>query len=130
MKKALKYIIPSAIGLVAAIVIAFTRNVTKQETLNQVFAILSDAFFAPGVCITGIGLIVWAGSGGVFDMLAYGIITLFDTFRKNISGRKYKSFYEYRQAKKSENRKLGFLLAVGLAFIAVSAIFTILYFSV
>lgn len=130
MKKALKYIITAAIGIAAALVIMFTRNVTGQETLKQVFTILSDSFFVPGVCLVCVGFIVWASSGGVFDMLAYGFITLFDTFRRDVSRRKYKDFYEYRQAKKGEKRGFGFLLLVGLAFIAVAAVFTAVYYAV
>ncbi|MGN0814599.1 MAG: DUF3899 domain-containing protein [Candidatus Coproplasma sp.] len=130
MKKALKYIISVAVGLVAAVIIIFTRDITGQENVKNVLTILSDAFFVPGVILGGVGLLVWATSGGVFDMLAYGVITLFDTFRKDISKRKYKDFYEYRQAKKGENRNVVFLLLVGLAFIAVSAVFIIVQYSI
>ena len=127
MKKAVKYIIAAAIGLAAAAIIMFTRNITGQETLKQVFTILSDAFFVPGVILGGVGFLVWATSGGVFDMLSYGFITLIDTFRRDVTKRKYKDFYEYRQVKKGEKRNVGFLLLVGLAFIVIAAVFLIVY---
>lgn len=130
MKKALKYIIAAAIGIAVALIIMFTRNITGQDTVKQVFTILSDAFFVPGICLVGVGFIVWASNGGVFDMLAFGFLSLFDVLRKDISKRKYKDYYEYRQAKKGEKRGFGFMLLVGLAFIAVAAVFTAVYYAV
>lgn len=130
MKNSLKFIIPTAIGLIAAVLIMFSKDVLGQETSKQVFSILSDAFFVPGVCLAGVGAIVWASSGGVFDMLAYGVICFFDTFRKDITKRKYKDFYEYRQAKKGEGRNLWFLLVVGLAFIAIAVVMLLVYTAV
>ncbi|MGN0818597.1 MAG: DUF3899 domain-containing protein [Candidatus Coproplasma sp.] len=130
MKKALKYIITAAIGLAVALIIMFTHNVTGQESVKPVLTILSDAFFVPGVILAGVGLLVWVSAGGVFDMLAYGAIMFFDLFRKDLSNRKYKDFYEYRQAKKEKNRDFGFLLLVGLVFIAVSIVFIIVLYAI
>ena len=41
--------------------------------------------------------------------------------------RKYKTFYDYREARKDRKRSVSFVLIVGLALIAVSVVFLILY---
>lgn len=130
MKNVSKYIVSAAIGVAAALVIMFSHDITGQTSAKEVFRILSDSFFVPGVCLAGVGLIVWVSAGGVFDMLAYGVITLIDTFRRDVTKRKYKDFYEYRQSKKGEKHNYWFLFAVGMAFVAISIIFVLIYSSV
>ena len=127
MKKTLPYLITTAVGAVIAIVIIFAKGIVNQTDTVAVMQILSDAFFVPGVILAGVGLLVFASNGGVFDMLAYGTLLFFNLFRKDMSKRKYKDYYEYRQAKKEKKRGFAFMLLVGLAFIAVSAIFIICY---
>ena len=94
------------------------------------FQILCDAFFVTGICFACIGVIMLAGNGGAFDMLGYAFVMLFDALRKDISKRKYKDFYEYRQAKKEKKRNVLYMFVVGGAFIAISVIFLILYYQV
>ena len=130
MKKALPYVITSAIGLGVTLIIILAKGIYSQTETTAVMQILCDAFFVPGIILAGVGLIVWASNGGAFDMLGYGVRLFFDMFRKDVTKRKYKDFYEYRQAKKQSGRKVGFMLIVGLVFIAISCIFLILYYYV
>lgn len=127
MKKALPYLITAAVGLVIALTIICVKDVWHQSSVKTVMQILSDAFLVPGVIITGVGLIIFASNGGVFDMLAYAVRMFFDLFRRDLSTRKYKDFYEYRQAKKDKKRDMGFMLRTGLPFIVLSIIFVIVY---
>lgn len=134
MKKALPYIITAAVGAAAVILIVFAvyhihTIPATRENAQRLMMMLSNAFFVPGVCIAGVGLIIFASNGGAFDMLAFGIIRFFDLFRKNSKG-KYKDFYEYRQSKKDRKTRMSFMLLVGLAYIAVAAIFLICYYNV
>ena len=127
MKKALPYIITAAIGLLITVIILCAKDVWHQTNSQVVMQILSDAFFAPGVILAGVGLIIFASNGGAFDMLAYAVRLFFDLFRRDLNTRKYKDFYEYRQAKKDKKRDMGFMLIVGLAMIAIAAVFIIVY---
>ena len=129
-KKILRYSIASAVGLALAFVILCFKNIFSQTDAVKVFQILCDAFFVTGICFACIGVIMLAGNGGAFDMLGYAFVMLFDALRKDISKRKYKDFYEYRQAKKEKKRNVLYMFVVGGAFIAISVIFLILYYQV
>ena len=129
-KNILRYSIASAVGLALAFVILCFKNIFSQTDAVKVFQILCDAFFVTGICFACIGVIMLAGNGGAFDMLGYAFVMLFDALRKDISKRKYKDFYEYRQAKKEKKRNVLYMCVVGGAFIAISVIFLILYYQV
>lgn len=129
-KNILRYSIASAVGLALAFAILCFKNIFSQTDAVKVFQILCDAFFVTGICFACIGVIMLAGNGGAFDMLGYAFVMLFDALRKDISKRKYKDFYEYRQAKKEKKRNVLYMFVVGGAFIAISVIFLILYYQV
>ena len=129
-KNILRYSIASAVGLALAFVILCFKNIFSQTDAVKVFQILCDAFFVTGICFACIGVIMLAGNGGAFDILGYAFVMLFDALRKDISKRKYKDFYEYRQAKKEKKRNVLYMFVVGGAFIAISVIFLILYYQV
>jgi len=133
MKKALPYLITAAIGAAFAILIMFAKHIhtlpPTAENAREIMHILCDSFFVPGVILAGVGLIIFASNGGVFDMLAFATIKFFDLFKKDAKG-KYKDYYDYREAKKDRKTKMSFMLIVGLAYIAVSVIFLIVYYNV
>ena len=122
----IKYIVSFVIGALLAFIIMWTRGIFSEHRTVQIMAILSDGFFVSGVVLASIGLIIFAGNGGVFDMLSFSMILFVSLFRKNLQ-RKYKDFYEYREAKKGKKRSLAFLLISGLFYILVAGIFLIIY---
>lgn len=128
MKKYLKYIITSAIGLIIAFIIIISKNIFEKETLQDVMHVLTDAFFVPGIIISGFGLLVVCSNGGTFDMLRYGIIKFFSLFKKNFNNEKYKTFYEYRMVKSENPRPFWYLIIVGVSFIIISMIFLVIYY--
>ena len=126
---ALRYLISTAVGLVLAFVIMLAQNIFGQEKGSDVFRILSDSFFASGVLLTGAGLLLFVSNNGMFDMLSYGITTFFVARKKNVKERKYKDYYEYKQAKSEKKRSCAYLLIVGLTFIAIAALCLIGYYN-
>lgn len=130
LKKLLPYAITTVIGIAFSLIIICVKQIWAQTDIQVVMQILSDAFFVPGVVLAGVGLIIVASHGGAFDMLGYAIRNLFELLRRDYKNRKYKDFYEYRQAKKGEKRSVAFMLIVGVAFIVISAIFLIVYYNV
>ena len=124
-----KYIITSAVGLVFAALIAFSKNIFAQTDPKVVFHILTDAFFVPGVCITCYGLLVFSSNEGTFDMLIYGTKKFFSLFKKDMSQEKHKTFYEYKEAQHGNKISFGYLLIIGLALIAISTLFLIFYYN-
>lgn len=130
MKKALlRYGITFAVGLLLAFFAALIQGVFAQTETVALMKVLCNSFFASGVLIACVGLLVVATEGGAFDMLAYAVVLIFDGLRRDVSKRKYKDFYEYKQAKKEKKRSFGFLLIVGVIFIAISLVFLIPYYN-
>lgn len=127
-RKALPYIVSAIVGVAIFITIICVKGIWNESETHNVMSILSDACFVPGVILAGVGLLIFASNGGAFDMLAYAFIKIFDLFRRDYSARKYKDFYEYREAKKDKKRGMAFMLIVGLVFIALAAIFLIVYY--
>ena len=126
-KKALPYLITATVGIIIFIIIICVKKIWNADETYAVMHILSDASFVPGVMLAGMGLIIFASNGGAFDMLAYATIRFFDLFRRDVRNKKYKDFYEYREAKKDKKRGMAFMLIVGAAFIVLAGIFLIVY---
>lgn len=129
-KRILPYIITAVIGIAITVAIICSKQIWAADSTKVVMQILSDAFFVPGVLLAGVGLIIFASNGGAFDMLGFAVLLFFNLFRKDVNKRKYKDFYEYRQAKKDKKRSMAFMLIIGLIFIAIAVIFIIVYANV
>ena len=144
-KKAwIKYVVAAIAGLVAVILIVWSRGVWDTEVIDYTtenyhavssldrVRILSDAFFIVGALMTSFGAILFVSSHGAFDGLFFAIksLTWFFRFREDTlkKGRPM-SFYEYREEKAAKPRSpFLFLVLVGIAFILIAGIFTIMFF--
>ncbi len=130
MKKFLEYLITSIIGAAIVVTVVCVQRIWTRELVAQM-GVLSDAFFAAGVFIGCIGLLVFVSDRGAFDMLRYAVIMLVNKFRRDINKRKYKDFNEYREMRSGkENKPIAFMLVVGLAYIAGAVAFLIAYYNV
>ncbi|MBQ4272721.1 MAG: DUF3899 domain-containing protein [Clostridia bacterium] len=88
---------------------------------------LCNAFFVPGAVVLGIGLLIWTANGGTFDMIAFGVIKLFDLLKRDMTKVKYKTFYDYRQAQQDKKRSFTAYLIIGAVLMVIAVIFLILY---
>lgn len=125
-KKAVKYIITLLLGFATAAAIAYFRGLFDQTELVGVFHVLSDSFAVSGVLITGFGALVFVSNEGGFDALSYGMVSFFDIFRKE-KRNKYRTFYDYKQAKAEKNLSCGFILICGSIILAIALIMLWLY---
>lgn len=126
MKFLKKSLITLLIGFAVAGLIAWTKGVFVQTAPMQIFHILSDSFFVSGVVIAGVGLLVFSSNEGTFDMLAYGMRSFFDLFRRN-SAKRYESFYDYRSSRAANKFGFGFLLLSGVIILAIAVVMYLLY---
>ncbi|MBQ8747995.1 MAG: DUF3899 domain-containing protein [Clostridia bacterium] len=126
MRKMRKYVITLLAGLAAAALIMFSKDIFSQTEAVVVYHILCDAFFAVGVVITAIGLLVFSANEGTFDIIVYGVNSFFDMFRK-VSRKKYDTFYDYRVSREEKKLSFGFLLICGVLFLAISLVMYMLY---
>ena len=127
MKTVYRYLITAGVGLLIVLLVVLMKNGFEEQDVEIAMQIWCDAFFVSGVFLTCGGLIVVASNGGVFDMLGYAVSLLWYTFKSSKVERNYKTFYDYREARKDRKRSVSFVLIVGLALIAVSVVFLILY---
>ena len=102
-KKILEYSITSVVGLLIALVIVLSKQIWNANT-EEVFHILTDAFFVSGVLLTCFGLLIVSYNGGTFDMLSFGLIKFFNMFRKDMSKNRALTFYDYRVAKHGKKK--------------------------
>lgn len=126
MRSFKKYLITLLVGVVAAGLILWSKDIFAQTELKVIFHILSDAFFAVSVVIICSGLLVLSSNGGTFDMIVYGMSSFFDLFRVQ-SKKKYETFYDYRESRAEKKLPFGFLLICGLFFLAIAFVMYFLY---
>lgn len=122
------YAIAAAVGLVIAVAIMLGKNIFAETDAVKVMQILSDSFFVPGVLLTGVGLLVFVSNAGLFDMLAYGVHLIYDRFIRDVTKRKYRTFYDYKESRKDKKKDITSLLMVGIVFIILSVVFLILHY--
>lgn len=125
----LSWIVTGSIFLVFAIVYAVAADIFHQETMQEVWSILCNAFFVPGILFTGMGGLSWIASEGSFDMLAYSFSRYgLHNLIPHIPKAKFEDFYEYKEMKDAKGRHWNAnLLFVGLIGIAISIVFLIVY---
>ena len=121
MKKVIKLIITLFIGFVIAALIAVSKDLFIQTSMEKIFHILTDSFFVPGVVITALGLLIFASNEGSFDIIVYGVQRFVGLFRKNYQP-KYHTFYDYRIAHSESKLPFSFLIIGGVFFIAISMV--------
>jgi hypothetical protein len=127
MKKIWPYLITPIICVAFSLSILLINDAFNQNSLIEWMGNLSDAFFVPGLLVVCFGALVVSTNGGTFDMLTFGVIKLFDLFKKNINKSKYRDFYEYRQHQQEKKKEYNHFLIVGGVFTVVGIVFLIIY---
>lgn len=126
-EKLTKYYASAAIGLVLVFAVALSAGLFSAEGAKDVVRILSDAFFVPGVLLSGAAGLSFAASKGFYDVFSYGIQTIKSHFEFK-KDKRAESLYDFKKRKNAEKR--GWLketLVVGLIFIALAAVFVVVY---
>lgn len=128
-KRWLPYVITFVALATITVLIGLWKKGFVDNTVRYLLGTWCDAFFVSGVLGLGFGLLVLASNGGAFDMFAYGARKFFRLFRKDPIDRKYRTFYDYRQARKEKKRSFWYMVIVGGAFLAVAIVlFLIRYY--
>ena len=126
MKSLKKSLITMLIGLAFVAMILYSKDIFHQTEAVAVYHILCDAFFAVGIVILCIGLLIFSCNEGTFDILVYGVSTFFGMFRRNYE-RKYDTFYDYRVSREDKKIQFGYLLICGLILLGVSMVMYLMY---
>lgn len=123
----LPYVITAAVLAVMTVLVAWGRGAFTAKDPEELLRFWCDAFSVPGILGVCFGLLVLASNGGAFDMLAYGVQSLFRLFKKDPIDRKYGGYYEYQQARKEKKRSFWYLVIVGGAYLLVGIVLLIVY---
>lgn len=127
MKKKLSYIITAAVCALATLLLLLSRGTFSQTNLVTIYRDMCDSLFVPGIIVLSLGLLILMSNGGAFNMLRFAVMKLFDLFKRDMTKVKYRTFYDYNEAKKDQKHDFWFLIIVGAIFVAVSVVFLILY---
>ncbi len=125
LSTAKKILIWAGTGILLCLASARANGLFQQEQTAEVFGKLSDSCFLAGVILAGIGGLSYMASEGFYDILSYGVKTVWTLFR---TGKPPVGFAEYKEKKAAERRpwrKEAFF--TGLVFLLLSVIFLILY---
>lgn len=122
--KLLQYGITTLVVGLFSLLIMWMKDLFIQTDSQEIMKILTDAFFAPGIIAVCAGLLVVASNGGTFYIFSYGLSSFANLFKKDRTKMRYKTFYDYKKAMEGQEKKpYGFILIVGLLFVAISMIF-------
>ncbi len=120
------YLIASGIAIASVLFIVWLRGIFEVETTKDIYHILCDAFFVTGVVYICLSLLVFTSNEGAFDMLIYGMSSFIDLFR-NVSKKKYPTFYDYRVAKSEKKTNSWFLLVIGAVLLLIAVLMLYIY---
>lgn len=130
-KNLLKYGITAAIGLLMVTLTVDLHGYAAADSTQEKIRILADAFTIPGVVILLIGVLVRISNEGMFD----GLLYVFSYAAKILipgADKTHERYVDYvaRKREKGPAKGFGFLFVVGGIFLAVSVVFTVLFFLV
>jgi len=91
------------------------------------YKILCDAFTVPGLLMSMFGGLLWASNEGALDGVSWAMQNLVKTLIPGLAGTR-ESYGDYVERKRGGKLKgFGFILQVGLVFLAVAVVFLILF---
>ncbi len=126
-KKLLKYGIPFLIGLAASALIMWGRGAFSAEKMTDVYKYISDGFFVISMLYIGFGLLLFAASEGILDIIGYGFKSLIYLFSPVKKDKAVGGYYEYK-VKQAEKRKAVpyHIIIIGVIFLIPTIVFAIL----
>ncbi len=125
--KSIPYIIATAFAAAIAAAVYASRGLTAESTQADRYRALCDTFTVPGVLLIAFGALLWvSGEGaltGVSWLVKYAVLSLIPG--KTADRVSYGEYLEMRKEKPKHTPVC--LFAVGGLFLAVAAVFLILF---
>ena len=121
----------TVVSLAISIYIMFDKALFSQTDIAQIYKILCDAFFVPGILFACFGVMLGISNEGFFDIFAYSMHLFVDNFTKSKNFRaQYETYFDYTRRDREKNTNMKFVFHVGLAFLVIAIIFNLLFNSV
>ena len=128
MTERTKSILKSGIFAIAVGALVFFTN---SQGSGDLFRRICDAFFTPGALLLGSAGLTWCRNRGAFDLLTYGVTSVFHTHVPGASighARDEKEdFLTYRDRKAASRKPPYGTLWVGLVLTALSVVLVVIY---
>ncbi|MEG1528522.1 MAG: DUF3899 domain-containing protein [Clostridia bacterium] len=124
------YLITAAISVIFLFLCMFAVGLFKSTETADILMALCDSFFIVAVIITGLGLLIFTGNKGTFDMIVYGIKFTVSSIFVAPEKRKIRNFAEYKEKKHVEDVPFMHMIFIGLGYLVVSLAFLIAYYCV
>ena len=130
-KTVTKYLVTIGVAALATLLVIWLRDLSAEHDLAQRYRILADAFCVPGVILMCFSGIMWVSADGFFDSLGYAFSRIGGMFMPAYKV-KHETYFDYKQRKndkraEKEGGSFWFLFFVGLGYVLVSVVFTVLY---
>ena len=124
MKRGRGALIAALFGLAIALGAAAVRGGFAAPEPAEGFAAWSDAFFIAAVFVGGSGLLAFAASDGLFDVIRYGVGKVLRVVLPKEKRDLYpKTFYDYRLLKQGRGPAGTSAMLVGAACLALGGLF-------
>ena len=122
----LKYGLSLVFGALCVWGVFAANDYASADKLER-YKILCDAFTVPGLLMTMFGAMLWVAGEGALDGISWAAINMVKLLIPGMAGTRepYGDFLERRRGNKV--RGFGFLLHVGLLFLAAAIVFLILF---
>ena len=125
-KTVLKYLTVFIVGAAIFTAIVFSRGILSATETKEVLKIVCDGFAFAGLLLALGALLVIVANGGAFHGITFALKCAIGAM---IPGhrRTGETYYDYKERKKADGKKdFGYILLVGLFYVALSLI--VLYF--
>ena len=127
----LRYVLAIVVGLLLALTVCFAKGVFQETDPALIVRYLSDAFLAPGVLLTGIGLLSFLKKEGTYDGLFYSFHSMRASFARRYDDETRKdmarTYYDYKQSVKGKRKVAWHLIIVGSGFLLIAIVLTIVF---
>lgn len=122
----IKYVVATVIGALFVITALWLRDFTTLTEKVDIYKALADAFTIPGVIFPMVALLILLTNEGSLAAIGWMVKRAF-TMLIPSNKKEFSTYKEYYESRKKITGFM-FILFVGLAYLLVGIIFTILFF--
>ena len=116
---------------VLALALLFWFRLPEEKNTQDLFQVLADSFFVPGVLLCGVAGISWASREGAFDMLAYGTKSFVGVVFRSYGKKLPKTYYDYREQQRAKEKEwLREALLAGAILLGTGLLLLIPYYAI
>ena len=121
--------ITAVVGVGMVFLVLNLHGFSALSNQSEQFRLLADAFTIPGVIMIMVGLLIAVANGGIFNGVSYvvGFAVKMLVPGAGKDHERYGDYVERKQAK-GKVRGYGFLFLVGIVFVLIAAVFTVMFY--